>query len=163
VDDSDILNSAEIETIVDLDRRMMLRLRRTRDTAWLDIHLPLPALRALLTIERSPGITPGEIASYLQLARPTLSAILDRLEGDGLVEREVNPSDRRQFLFRATSQGHELSDRLDGHRRERLRQAFARMSPEELHALQGGLIALERILLELEQEDAAQYTKVSAN
>ena len=43
----------------------------------------------------SEGITQSELADVLDVEKPTLGRLLDRLEAKGWVERRVDPSDRR--------------------------------------------------------------------
>lgn len=133
----------------------MRRLRKASNDAWLDINLPLPSLRALLAIEREPGITPSELADYLGVSRPTASTILDRLEADGLLQRTVNTADRRQFLMSVTDAGRQTAERVDGQRRERLQIALARLPAGDLEALATGMTALEEALIALEKEAAS--------
>jgi DNA-binding MarR family transcriptional regulator len=54
-----------------------------------------------------------------QLSRSGLTRLLDRMERDGLVERSLSRSDRRQFDVGITDRGREVfdrawSDHLDG-------------------------------------------------
>ena len=160
--DSDEAQDSSIARVVNLDRRISQRLRRATNDSWLDISLPLPALRAVLAIDREPGITPSEIADYLSVSRPTASIILDRLEGDGLLQRTVNPADRRQFLMSLTSAGQVLVERIDGQRRHRLCEALERLSPEQLEALALGMDALESVLTALEAQDAKPVAEGAA-
>ncbi|MFN8172388.1 MAG: MarR family transcriptional regulator [Candidatus Nanopelagicales bacterium] len=51
------------------------------------------------------------LADALQVHPTSVSSALDRLEGDGLVERAVDPDDARRILVRLTDHGR---DRLDG-------------------------------------------------
>lgn len=166
VDSSEYQNSSAIKNITDLDRALVRRLRRGSNDSWLDVDIPLPALRALLAVERGGRLTPSEIADYLGVSRSTCSAILDRLENDGYVERAINPADRRQFFIAATAAGHAVADGIDGRRRERLAEGLRRMDSAELDALWTGLAALERALatieaaeLELELNAAAAGTR----
>lgn len=153
VDSSELPNSIAIANITSLDRSLVRRLRRGSSDAWLDVDIPLPALRALLAVERGGQLTPSEIADYLGVSRSTCSAILDRLENDGYVERAVNPADRRQFFIAATDAGHAVADGIDGRRRERLVEALQHMSRGDLDALAAGLSALERALVHIEAAD----------
>jgi DNA-binding MarR family transcriptional regulator len=44
---------------------------------------------------RKDGITQSELAETLELEKPSLGRLLDRLEGKGWVRREADPNDRR--------------------------------------------------------------------
>lgn len=80
--------------------------------------------------ENGLGLTPGEIralghairfdgsrqavlADRMGVEPMTLSAYLDRLETRGLIERSVDPSDRRAKIVRPTTAGTEIMRQLD--------------------------------------------------
>ncbi len=54
------------------------------------------------------GATVGELARHLQVRESTVSATLDRLEGELLVERTRDSDDGRVVRIRVTEQGHDL-------------------------------------------------------
>lgn len=54
------------------------------------------------------GLSPSELSDYLRISRNTVSALLNGLQEQGLIERHLHPTDRRQFLIRITPAGHEL-------------------------------------------------------
>lgn len=47
----------------------------------------------------------GAVVDAVGVKRSTLTNILDRLERRGLVERDINPADRRSFVVRPTRGG----------------------------------------------------------
>lgn len=54
----------------------------------------------------------SELARVFGLKLSTLTSMLDRLEGRDLLERSLNPDDRRSFVIRLTRSGRRLADRL---------------------------------------------------
>ncbi len=58
----------------------------------------------------------SELARVFGYAPSTVTGILDRLEGAGMLVRELNEEDRRSFLVRVTPEGDTVATRL----RERL-------------------------------------------
>lgn len=58
-------------------------------------------LRCLNLLEMGP-VTPSRIATSLGLSTGSVTALIDRLEAKGLVERSRDPSDRRGVLVSAT-------------------------------------------------------------
>jgi len=100
-----------------------------------------PTMRAAVgTIARSGPLTLGELAAIEQVAPPTITKVVGKLEDRGLVEREADPSDRRVTRVVLSDRGerwleadrrrrHEwLADRmdaLDAAARERLVDAVA--------------------------------------
>ena len=51
------------------------------------------------------AVTQRDLAEYLALGPSQIVALVDELEGNGLVHRDVDPSDRRSRLIRATPAG----------------------------------------------------------
>ncbi len=53
----------------------------------------------------APTITPTELALWMAAPATTVSSFIKRLEGRGHAERELNPTDRRSYRLRLTSEG----------------------------------------------------------
>jgi DNA-binding MarR family transcriptional regulator len=69
-------------------------------------------LAALEHLEAAGPMTPGQLGGRLSMSPGAVTALVDRLEGRGHVERMPNPEDRRSALLRETEKG--LRDSL-GH------------------------------------------------
>ena len=54
------------------------------------------------------GLLPSELSQCLRVSRNTVSALLNGLEEQGLIERHLHPTNRRQLLIRVTPAGREL-------------------------------------------------------
>ena len=63
---------------------------------------------ALMVIERNPGLSQTGLGQSLSIDRSTLVAVIDRLEGRGLVERADAPRDRRSYALHISNAGREL-------------------------------------------------------
>ncbi len=61
----------------------------------------------LREIDAREKTTPGVIAQALQFSQATITTIVDRLVALGLVQRQRNAIDKRQFLLTATPTGRE--------------------------------------------------------
>ena len=70
---------------------------------------------ALLTVDHHGPLTLGRLAKIEQIAPPTTTGIVGKLEDDGLVTRQVDAEDRRSMRVTITAEGRR---RLD-HSRER--------------------------------------------
>ena len=77
---------------VTYDRRVR-ELGLTRSQWWVLTHL-----------YRKDGLTQSELAEMLELEKPSLCRLLDRLEANGWVRREADPSDRRAKRIYLTDQ-----------------------------------------------------------
>jgi DNA-binding MarR family transcriptional regulator len=67
-----------------------------------------PQRVALRVLGRAPGMSAGALAEILRLHPSTLTGILQRLEGRGLVRRAVDPRDRRRSRLELTARGRRL-------------------------------------------------------
>jgi DNA-binding MarR family transcriptional regulator len=76
------------------------------------VGLSFGKIRALRRIARRP-MPMSELASLLSVDPPNLTAVVDDLEGAGLVERLSHPTDRRVKLVAATSKGATLAHQAD--------------------------------------------------
>ncbi len=57
-------------------------------------------------------LSPSEFANRANVTRATITGLLDRLEREGLVERNAHLSDRRMLTIRLTEQGKILVERV---------------------------------------------------
>lgn len=104
--------------------------------------LSLTQLR-VLGILRDRRLRISELADYLGLERSTLTGLVDRAEQRGLVERGVDPSDRRAVEVGLAGQGLALADEVAGQIRRVLAPTFAHLTTSERRRLQA---LLERML-----------------
>jgi DNA-binding MarR family transcriptional regulator len=87
------------------------------------------------------GVPSQQIADDMVTRHPDITRLIDRLETDGLVERDRDPDDRRRVIVRLTSAGRAKVDALDAPLRELHLRQFAGLSREDLHDLNRLLVA----------------------
>lgn len=79
---------------------------------------------ALLELSHADGLTQRELAATLGIEGPTLVRLLDGLEAQGLIERQVCPADRRAKRIHLTANAapvlHEIREIAEATRRELL-------------------------------------------
>jgi len=119
-----------------------------------DSGLTTSQLLLLRLIHRLGRPTPGAVAKAASLTQATVTALLDKLEGRGLVARARDTEDRRRVLISVTPAG----DRALADAPDMLQEKFARRFaalPEWEQAFV--VAALERVsaLLDAERLDAA--------
>jgi DNA-binding MarR family transcriptional regulator len=103
-------------------------------------------LAALATIEKRGPITLGELAAEEQVQPPSMTRIVARLEEQGYVARQVDPSDRRVARVEVTRAGADLLEVTRTRRNAFLAQRVARFTDDERAALAVAIPLLERIL-----------------
>jgi DNA-binding MarR family transcriptional regulator len=98
--------------------------------------LTLAQYRTLATLRGAAAREPWELARAVQVSSPHMTAVLDQLERLGLVERRVDPADRRRRQVLLTPAG-----------RRRLRQLSPHVLALEAHLLEAILTESERAVL----------------
>lgn len=63
---------------------------------------------ALAAVAARPGIDQATLAGLIAFDRATITGVLDRLEGKGLLNRQVSARDRRARELHLTAQGQEV-------------------------------------------------------
>jgi DNA-binding MarR family transcriptional regulator len=82
-----------------IERRVRTRLRERFATT-------LPRFDLMAQLERHPeGLKMGELSRLLMVTGGNVTAIVDQLEKEGLVERVDEPADRRAFRIHLTRAG----------------------------------------------------------
>jgi MarR family transcriptional regulator, organic hydroperoxide resistance regulator len=97
--------------------------RLGRDLA--DLGLSHGELNALAQLEEEATVAQLQRATGQRAS--TLTGVLDRLEQRGLVERQLNPRDRRSFMISVTEQGRDAAARI--------RRTFAELERDALAAV----------------------------
>ncbi len=104
---------------------------------------PVQAM-VLAFLAEEDHVTSRNLGERTILDSATLTGILDRLEGAGLVERRSNPEDRRAILICLTSEGRAVADSLGSAIEEANREFLQELSDEEVGMLRGLLKRLLR-------------------
>jgi DNA-binding MarR family transcriptional regulator len=89
------------------------------------------------------GATPGELHRAFGHRHSTVTGILDRLERKGLIERPVDPGDRRSRPVRLTAHGRGAAARVTGAVARIDAAVEARARPADLAGFHAVLAALE--------------------
>jgi DNA-binding MarR family transcriptional regulator len=80
---------------------------------------------------KEEGLQPSELSDHLGISRNTVSALLNGLEEQGLIERHLHPTDRRQLLIRITPEGKTVVHQHAPEFGAYLRDLFSSLSEEE--------------------------------
>ncbi|HEY8546485.1 MAG TPA: MarR family transcriptional regulator, partial [Acidimicrobiales bacterium] len=109
---------------------------------------------ALMSVGKHGPLTLGRLARIEQIAPPTTTRIVAKLEDDGLVRRETDPNDRRSVLVELTAEGRR---RLDHSRRRRsawLAERLAALDPDRQAEVAAALRVLEALTADPDEPDA---------
>ena len=87
-----------------------------------------------------------DLAGTEALAQPSVSKLVDKLEGRGLVRRERVAGDGRAVLVSISDEGSERLDAARGEIRSLLRQTLVELDDDDLAALMSANEVLERLI-----------------
>jgi len=110
-------------------------------------------------LDRSEGLKQTELAELLDLQPITLTRLLDRLSGSGLIERRGDPEDRRAKRLFLTASARPLLEHLDRRAEELMATALAGIDPASVKLMQAHLTAVKGNLREAIQGKSAKVEK----
>jgi DNA-binding MarR family transcriptional regulator len=67
----------------------------------------------LQALWENDGMSISDLGEKAQLEKSTMTSLIDRMEGAGLLRREDHPTDRRAYRISLTERGKELEKLLD--------------------------------------------------
>lgn len=105
--------------------------------------ITLPRFDLMAQLEReSEGLTMGELSRRMMVTGGNVTAIVDQLEKEQLVQRQSLPGDRRAFRVNLTSAGHKAFASMAQAHETWVVELFTPLSErqqEQLHKLLGAL------------------------
>lgn len=105
-------------------------------------HLSLSQLRVLYFLRRRSQSSLSEVADYLDVTRPTMSAMIERLVQRGLIDRMGDPIERRRIILTLTPEGAAEMERVYDATQQTVADRLAKLSEAQLQQVQAGLAIL---------------------
>ena len=99
--------------------------------------------RVLARVSREEGCTQTELATVLEIEKPTLGRLLDRLEAKQWVERRADTTDARSKRLYLTPQAHPVLKEMYALADEVLDAAFAGLTRDEAQQLHDSLLTVK--------------------
>lgn len=112
-------------------------------------HLSLSQLRVLYFLRRRSRSSLSEVANYLDVTRPTMSAMVERLVQRGLIDRIVDPTERRRIILTLTPEGTAEMERVYDATLASVADRLAGLSEPQLQQVIAGLAILGDLFDEL--------------
>ena len=110
-------------------------------------NLTGPQRLVMAALVRTQGLSLKQLSEAVSLAHSTVSGIVDRLEKQGLIERQTHPNDRRITLLVASPPVREFMEtRMPELALHPLLEALGHASPTERKAITQGLNTLAKLL-----------------
>jgi DNA-binding MarR family transcriptional regulator len=133
------LDVAELTAVTERFTRMSIRLPRTQ-------QLSFTTLSVLHTLAGRGPHRMTELAASEQVTQSAITQMVTKLEREGLVAREPDPSDGRAVLVRVTEAGAAIVEGRRAERRNGLAELAGQLSAAERAAVAAALPALARMV-----------------
>lgn len=112
--------------------------------AAVDDAITIPQFRLLVVLHASGPMKLSDLADRLGVNPSTTTRMIDRLIGAGLVDRQVNPSSRREVVLNVTATGEQTVIRVTNQRRRHIGDIVSRMPEQCRSQLVAALDAFSR-------------------
>jgi len=112
--------------------------------------LPEAQVAVLRILVATGGLTPGQLAAELHLARPTISNLVSELMSEGLLERRPSAVDGRSVLLVPTGRARHVLSAFGRGRLEVLAAALDALPPADRDRLGSAMPSLALLLGQLE-------------
>ncbi|SDJ01666.1 MarR family transcriptional regulator [Aliiruegeria lutimaris] len=109
----------------------------------------------VMLLERLGPLSPTRISRGLNMQKGSLTSVLRRLEGLGVIARTDNPEDDRSYIAELTPRGAAFARQFETDRQEKLRDLFVPMAPNERRLAADGLDVLTAHFREVEEKEMA--------
>lgn len=133
------------ETVLNIIRTASV-LSNAGDQLFRRFDLTEAQFNVLFSLKYNPhNVTQTDLGKRLVVTRASITSVLDKLEGKGLVERRDVPNNRRSYHVVLTDKGLALVDRVEPLYRENIHRAMDGLGERECRLL---IRSLERIRMQ---------------
>ncbi len=110
------------------------------------VSISMSQLKALLAFHDDRDYSMGELSKNALVKMPSMTEMVDRLEGSGILERMRDPDDRRVVKVRMTEKGRSQHKELIDKRRDEMCRLFAQLPDKDQKDLAHSLKKVSSIL-----------------
>ena len=129
-------SSADLKREIGLKLNVLARLLRNRfDRQVSNLNVTRSKWTMIVVVARNPGATQRVIAEALEMSEASAGRLIDRLCGEGLLERQERYDDRRARAVYLTKAAEPLIEKLGEIARESEQSVFRNFSSDELETL----------------------------
>ncbi len=150
--DKDILDRVAFDlfsTLPLVHRSISRKLIKTVVTSFKEDIAP-PHFQIMKLLEEAGTLHVAEIGERLQIARPQMTHLIDRLVELDIVERETNEEDRRMLNIRLKDKGKSIIKSRDKQVINATREALSGLTDDELKQLSMSLNNIKEIFSKLD-------------
>jgi len=111
-----------------------------------------PSRFVLRKVQELGPVRMSEIGRHMEISKPYMTALVDKLIGESLVERVMEPGDRRVVNIRITAAGRSVLREFTKAARETVIMRLSSLDSEDIASLHESMKNIRRIALKLDQD-----------
>lgn len=111
-----------------------------------------PSRFVLMTVMKNGPTPMSEIGNRMDISRPYMTALVDKLIIEGLVERIPDKDDRRIVNVAITKAGRESIRAFKDEAREAVKKNLFALSPEDIASLHESMETIRKVISKLDRE-----------
>ncbi|WP_449539253.1 MarR family winged helix-turn-helix transcriptional regulator [Ferdinandcohnia sp. Marseille-Q9671] len=97
-------------------------------------------------VEQASTITVNELAQVMEISASAVSQLLNKLESEKYIKREINPSNRREILITLGSKGKELYEEYEKIDQKIIDKYYSKLTEAEMIQFQSIVRKLHTII-----------------
>ena len=136
----------ESAKVANLFQEVMILFKQSMSKVFEDSGITAPQGMVLRILSKETKIKITELSSKLSLPNSTVSGIVDRLEKQGMVERERSEKDRRIVYVKMSPNFKEMHQHFHKNLQLNIKDVMNKGTPEDLEIIFEGLSTLKKLL-----------------
>ncbi len=118
----------------------------------LDLNVSHQQFEVIVLLDEEGTLQVAEIGRRLQIAKAQMTQVMDKLSDLGLIERKINPSDRRAINISLSPRGRTVLEANKVRLRNAVKETMSALSDEDLEELSASLRKVQEIMAVIDQK-----------
>lgn len=115
------------------------------------VSIPPSHVKVIFYLSQKKSMSVSDVAKCLDISKPNMTPIIDKLISNGLVNRYTDPDDRRKINIELTEKAHNLLKNKKREIKDNLFNKISTLNDEDLYKLDASIREMYDILIKLKK------------
>ncbi|MDI9215489.1 MarR family winged helix-turn-helix transcriptional regulator, partial [Clostridium tertium] len=115
------------------------------------VSIPPSHVKVIFYLSQKKSMSVSDVAKCLDISKPNMTPIIDKLISNGLVNRYTDPNDRRKINIELTEKAHNLLKNKKREIKNNLFNKISTLNDEDLYKLDASIREMYDILIKLKK------------